>query len=85
MTAAFNVETLVVDGQAGQIVGDDVERLAKFLRASDGVPQFDLEYDGRLFSKCRLGGHATSNSIPFSFDSILLLEATKSDPNASYS
>lgn len=84
MTAAFSVATVVVDGQAGQLVGDDLERVVKFLRSSIGVAQFDLEYGGRLFSRCVFGGAATSEAIPFSYGSISLLEATKSDPNASY-
>jgi len=84
MTAVFSVATVLVNGQAGQIVGDDLERVAKFLSVSEGVPLFDLEYGGRLFSRCSLGGVATRESIPFWCDSISLLEASKSDPKATY-
>jgi hypothetical protein len=84
MTAAFSVATVIVDGQTGQMMGDDLGRVLTFLRASDGVPQFDLEYGGRLFSKCFLRAQATSDSIPFSYATSSLLEAAKSDPNTNY-
>jgi len=64
--------------------GDDLESVAKFLRVSGGTPEFDLEYDGRAFHRCRLGGASTSRPLPFWFDSMSLLDAQERDPNASY-
>jgi len=84
VTAGFFVAIVVFDERSGQIEGDDLPRVAKFLRVSDGTPQFDLEYAGRAFHRCRLGVGATSKAIPFWFDSTSVLEDHESDPNASY-
>ncbi len=84
MTAGFAVVVVATSDQAGHIEGDDLERVAKFLRVSEGVPQFDLEYEGRLYAHCRLGGDAADNSIAFTCDSISRVEAPAGDLNAYY-
>ena len=82
MSAAFAVVITFVDGNDGQIDGPEVEKVAKFLRISEGVPQFDLEHDGRLFCACRLASSVWSDSIAFSFDSMVLVESGASDPSS---
>jgi len=82
MTSAFAVAVVAVDGLAGRLEGEGLEQMARFLRVSGGMPVFDIEYEGRLFHRCRLGGDAAANSIQFWFDSTSSL---KSDPCASRS
>jgi len=83
MSSVFEVTITVQDGSSGRLEGGDLVGVAKFLRVSDGVPQFDLEYDGCLFCRCRLATTTLVDSIPFSFESIVSVEAFKSDPQAS--
>jgi hypothetical protein len=83
MSSVFEVAISVQDGSSGRLEGGDLAGVAKFLRVSDGVPQFDLEYDGRLFCRCRLATTSMVDSIAFSFESIVSVEAFKSDPQAS--
>ena len=82
MTAGFCVSIDVVGQLAGQMTGADLERVARFLLASHGAPQFNLEYDGRQFNGCQLMSAATSEAILFSYESLTILEGTDSDPNA---
>jgi hypothetical protein len=82
IAAAFSVAAVASDLHAGIIEGVDLERVAKFLLESDGLPQFDLEFDGRVFSQCRLAGDATSESISFRYDSTSSLGATAGDEPA---
>jgi len=83
MSSAFEVSINVQDESSGRIEGRDLQGLAKFLSISEGVPQFDLEYDGRLFCKCRLASTSFVSAIQFSFESIASVDVFKSDPQAS--
>lgn len=78
ISSAFEV-TAVHRGLTGELRGD-VEALSKFLDICEGVPQFDLEFDGHQFLKCVLGGRSTSNSIPFSFGSLVAIDELTSMP-----
>jgi len=84
MTSVFDVSAVVVDSATGRLEGPELERLAKFLRMSEGAAQFELEYGGRLFRKCRLNSAESSASLSFSFERTSVPEPTKSDPNATY-
>lgn len=84
MTSVFEVSVAVVDPEAGRIEGVELERLAKFLRLSEGAAPFDLEYDGRLFRKCRLNAAESGAALHFSFERSTVPEPIKSDPNATY-
>ena len=83
MSSVFEVTISVQDGSSGRLEGGELAGVAKFLRVSEGVPQFDLEYDGRLFCRCRLATTSLVDSIPFSYESIVSVDAFKSDPHAS--
>ncbi len=85
MTSAFEVQVVMEDDMHGHVAGADVDKVSKFLRISQGVPQFELEYDGRLYQRCRLRDTAPGDTLPFSYESSTLLDHAKSDPNASYS
>lgn len=84
MTSLFDVNIVITDSRNGLIEGSELKKLAKFLRISEGVPQFDLEYGGRLFRKCRLSAPEPDAALAFSFELSTVPEPTKSDPNASY-
>ncbi|HEY0462638.1 MAG TPA: hypothetical protein VGC79_00445 [Polyangiaceae bacterium] len=84
MTSMFEVSVVIVDSANGRLEGPELERVAKFLRISEGSPRFDLEYDGRVFRKCSLVASEGSASLAFSFQRSSVPEPTKSDPNASY-
>lgn len=85
MTAGFSASVIVV-GKLGQIEGEDLQGLARFLRASDGVAKFNLEPDCQQYNNCLLMDMdtATSEALLFSFGSITILDPQTSDPNASY-
>ena len=82
ITSAFAV-TVSYDGLTGAIAGD-VLALLKFLEASEGIPQFDLEFDSRQFVKCVITGKPALGIIPFSFESVILLDELESSPNTRY-
>jgi len=84
MTSVFEVSVAVVDTATGRIEGAELERLTKFLRMSEGAALFDLEYDGRLFRKCRIHAAEPSTALLFSFERSTVPEPIKSDPNATY-
>jgi len=84
MTSMFEVSIVVIDSLNGRLEGPELQRVAKFLRISEGVPSFDLEYEGRVFRKCRLGAADGSASLAFSFQRSTVPEPSQSDPNASY-
>ncbi len=84
MTSAFEVEVVLEGGVSGHVAGAELEKVAKFLRISQGVPQFELEYDGKLYQRCRLRAPAGGATLPFTYETSTVLEALESDPNASY-
>lgn len=84
MTSMFEVSVVVIDSETGRLQGPELERVAKFLRMSEGVARFDLEYDGRVFRKCRLSSAEPDESYTFSFERSTVPDPIKSDPNASY-
>lgn len=85
LTAAFSVATIALDRGAGRIEGEDLNRLARFLRVSGGPAQFDLEYDGRVFVECRLKNDPAAESISFSYESLAISEGTREDPSTTSS
>jgi len=74
MSASFTVAAVAIGEHAGRLEGDELERVAKFICSSTGVPQFEVEYDGRRFCECRLTG-AVDGSISFSCESITELSS----------
>ncbi len=84
MSSAFDVEMIIEDESNGRLEGPELERVAKLLRVSQGIPVFDLESDGRLLARCHLKPADSSLSLPFSYESNLPVDPPKSDPNASY-
>src|SRR6478735_3639740 len=76
ITAAFAV-SVTYDGLRGMISGDVVS-LAKFVEASEGVPRFDLEFNGRQFLRCVAAPESTKGVIPFSFESVIELDKPNS-------
>lgn len=84
MSAGFAVAAVVIDELTGQLEGDEVNKVARFLRVSDGVAQFDVEYDGRQFNRCHLMDATPSEVILFSYESVMTIEERDSDPHATY-
>ncbi|HYQ02078.1 MAG TPA: hypothetical protein VER96_25565 [Polyangiaceae bacterium] len=82
ISSAFEV-TVVHHGLTGELQGD-VDALSKFLDISAGVPQFDLEFDGHQFLKCVVGAKTASNSLTFSFASLVAVDEIKSGPRNRY-
>jgi len=71
-----------VDSTTGRIEGANLEEVAKFLRLAE-APLFELDYDGRLFCRCRLHTEAADKAILFTFEEVVEVEPFRSDPNAS--
>jgi hypothetical protein len=84
MSSAFDVKVIVEDDSNGRLEGPELERVAKLLRVSQGVPVFDLESEGRLLARCQLKAADSIDSLAFSYESSQPLDPPKSDPNATY-
>jgi len=74
MSASFTVAAVAIGDHGGRLEGDELDRVAKFIWSSTGVPQFEVEYDGQRFCGCRLTGEA-DDSISFSCESITIVSS----------
>ena len=83
ISSAFQVEVVVDDGLHGRLVGAELAQVAKFLRISEGVPVFDLEWAEHLFCRCHLSTTELSDSISFSFERSSAINDPKSEPGPS--
>jgi hypothetical protein len=84
VTSAFEVVVVAADGASGYVAGAEMDKVAKFLRIAPGVPHFELQFEGKLYQRCRLQAPTSEAALPFTYETSTDLEALESDPNASY-